>query len=327
MWYFNLISKFSLDQSDKAQSTWKSPSAKSHVYTPFSDLGNAISLHCFVQLPLSRATPLLTKAKVTPSPLDSRIPPRPFTITPIIPNHLRILLARLKHRTHRTILVLKPRNLAVLRNIVLHVAVRGQVIHLPVFRTVPRLPHGNWGGARWDCRVWLDRDGAEGSRRKCCGTKVFAGELGSFVGVFAVDTIVTLCVFDGTTSRLPRTARPHSIALGIALLEHHANTTTIHAHAGHASSRREVLPGAIGEEIEWALLRGIKVLAARDGGSTRRCGAGFNGLDARRQVHGVLFARKTVVALRALGLAARVLSRATRPQDVSLSIASTGTVC
>jgi hypothetical protein len=193
MWHFHLISKFSLDQSDKAQSTCISPSAKSHIYTPFSDLKNAICLHRPVQPPLPRATPLLTKAKVTPSPFDNHIPPRPL-ITPIIPNHLRILLARLKHRTHRTILVLKPRNLATIRNIILHVAVRGQVIHLPVFRYRAQTSARELGCARWDCRVRLDRESAEGSRRKCCGRKVFAGELGSFVGVFAVDTIVTLCM-------------------------------------------------------------------------------------------------------------------------------------
>jgi hypothetical protein len=254
MWHFHLISKFSRDQSDKAQSTCISPSAKSHIYTPFSDLKNAICLHLPVQPPLPRATPLLTKAKVTPSPFDSHIPPRPLTITPIIPNHIRILLARLKHRTHRTILVLKPRNLTIIRNIILHVAVRRQVIHLPVFRYRAQTSARELGCARWDCRVWLDRECADGSRRKCCGRKAFARQDGSCVGVLAVDTIVTLCVFDRATSRLSRTAGPHSIPLGIAVLEHHANTTAIDANAGHASSRREVLPGAIGEEIEWALL-------------------------------------------------------------------------
>jgi hypothetical protein len=320
MWHFHLISKFSLDQSEKAQSFRISLYAKSYIYIPLSDLKNAICLHRSTHFVPIYPTPLLPKAKVTPSPLDSNILPRPFTITPIIPNHLRILLARLEHRTHRTILVLKPRNLAIIRNIVLHVAVRGQVIHLPVFRYRTQTSARELGCARWDCRVRLDWEGAEGSRRECCG-RIFARQ----DGVFAVDTIVTLRIFHRATSRLSRTARPHSIALGIAVLEHHANPTTIHAHAGHASSQREVLPGAVGEEIEWALLRGVEVLAACDSGSGS--GAGFNGLDACRQVFGVLFAREAVVALRALGLAAGVLSRATRPQDVSLSIASTGTVC
>jgi hypothetical protein len=323
MWHFHLISKFSLDQSDKAKSIWISLYAKSYIYTPLSDLGNAISLHCFVQLPLPRATPLLPKTEVTPSPLDSHIPPRPL-ITPIIPNHLCILLARIKHRTHRTILVLKPRNLAPIRNIVLHVAVRGQVIHLPVFRYRAQTSARELECARWDCRVRLDRECADGSRRKCCGG-IFARQDGSCVGVFAVDTIVTLCVFDRTTSRLTWAARPHSIALRIAIFKYHANPTTIHTDAGHSGAGCEVLPGAVGEEVEWALLGGVVVLAACDGGSGS--GAGFDGLDARRQVLGVLFAGEAEVALRALGLTTGVLSRATRPQDVSLSIASTGTVC